>query len=162
MFVVSTGTQWTYFFLPCMTFCYFCSQNAFSVLYGLASIILQGNGESSINCRKVWMSPCSIQRRILGKGCMWAQSRAKWTLLQPGESETSLWFWGCRITCEAPLGEWAIGSLPQGRVTVEEETSVVPLVKASYPLQQGVSKLQLTDTSTLSQLLCLTDLWDRD
>lgn len=162
MFVVSTGIQWTHFSLPCMTFCYSCSQNAFSVCSVLASIILLGNGEGSINCRKGWMPPCSIQRRIPGKGCMWAQRRAKGRLLQPGESQTSLWLWECRIMCEAPLGEWGVGFLPQWSATVEAESPVVPLVKVNYPLQQRVSKLQLSDTPTLSHLLYLADLWDTD
>lgn len=67
MFVVSIGIQWTNFFLTCMTFSYSCSQNTFSVRYGLASITPLGNGKSSINCNKVWTLSYSIQRRIPGR-----------------------------------------------------------------------------------------------
>lgn len=71
-------SQWTNFFLSCVTFYFSFSQNTFSVRYGLHSIIPRGNGESSTNCNKIWTQ--SYREEYLANGV--CEQKAKGRLLQ--------------------------------------------------------------------------------
>lgn len=109
------------------------------------------------NCSKVWMHHVAHKEKSLAEGACEPRTGPKGDSCSQ-ESQRRLLDFGSaesRVKICWESDHW----FP---APVEGETPVVTLLKVSYSRQQGVSKLQLTDTSTLSQLLYLTHPWDRD